>query len=454
MIYPIVLFCLGFAFLAYHRINWATALVVFSLPFYLIRFSIFNLPATLLEAMIVVLFVVWLYKQLKEKKKFSLSNYRALILFFLIITTLSLINSDNLIPALGIWKAYFVEPILFFIVLINTLKKRKELFLLVNSLVASTLFISIYAVIQKFIPIGIENSFWAAEETRRVVSWYGFPNAIGLYLAPVLILMIGFFIYDFWLKEKITVKFVIQQIYLALAIVLSGLAIYFAQSEGAIVAVVVGLGFLGLILPIKWLRISTVVVCVLAVTVLFTQTGLQEKVWQKITLNDLSGQIRLAMWGDTWRMLSDGRIVNGAGLANYQAVVKPYHQEGIFFNKFNDPDFHAKTVFDAEYRAQVWQPYELYLYPHNVILNFWSELGLFGLLATILLILALFKNYFKVKNKENRFIYRILLIVMIVILIHGVVDVPYFKNDLSVLWWILFALSFCLTKQNNILKEK
>ena len=35
------------------------------------------------------------------------------------------------------------------------------------------------------------------------------------------------------------------------------------------------------------------------------------------------------------------------------------------------------------------------------------------------------------------------------ILVHGLVDVPYFKNDLSVSWWILFGLSIVLLKNKK-----
>jgi len=35
---------------------------------------------------------------------------------------------------------------------------------------------------------------------------------------------------------------------------------------------------------------------------------------------------------------------------------------------------------------------------------------------------------------------------MVVVLIHGLVDVPYFKNDLAILFWIVYALGMELSK--------
>jgi O-antigen ligase len=55
---------------------------------------------------------------------------------------------------------------------------------------------------------------------------------------------------------------------------------------------------------------------------------------KKITLRDLSGEIRKQQWRETWQMLkaSPKKFIFGTGLANYQASIAPYHQEGIFYN--------------------------------------------------------------------------------------------------------------------------
>ncbi|MBU1180368.1 hypothetical protein KJ885_05475, partial [Patescibacteria group bacterium] len=36
---------------------------------------------------------------------------------------------------------------------------------------------------------------------------------------------------------------------------------------------------------------------------------------------------------------------------------------------------------------------------------------------------------------------------MSALLIHGLVDVPYFKNDLSILFWIIFSMPFIIYKK-------
>ena len=82
-------------------------------------------------------------------------------------------------------------------------------------------------------------------------------------------------------------------------------------------------------------------------------------------------------------MLADGRIISGSGLANYQESIVPYRQEGFFYNNGTDPNFHENTVQSADYRDKTWQPLEIYLYPHNIFYNFWTELGLAGMLLFV-----------------------------------------------------------------------
>jgi O-antigen ligase len=172
---------------------------------------------------------------------------------------------------------------------------------------------------------------------------------------------------------------------------------------------------------------------------------------------DLSGQIRKAQWNETWGMLQDGRIFTGSGLANYKQAVAPYHAEGIFVRDPHDPDWHRKTVWNEEFRNSVWQPLEIYMYPHNIFLNFWVELGLAGMILFIWIVGKFLyiglKNIFTYRlgrnlKSKNRYFVLGLVCAMMVIVVHGLVDVPYFKNDLAVLFWLLVAMIGVLNLEN------
>ena len=105
---------------------------------------------------------------------------------------------------------------------------------------------------------------------------------------------------------------------------------------------------------------------------------------------------------------------------------------------------------------------EIYLYPHNIFLNFWSELGILGALIFdwlivkyLIISLGLFLFNKKIKqNSVNRYLALGLFSAMIVILVHGLVDVPFFKNDLAALFFILLALLGSLMVESRRLKSK
>jgi O-antigen ligase len=252
----------------------------------------------------------------------------------------------------------------------------------------------------------------------------------------------GWLFYE--LKEK-SVKNIGRLILISGAIIISLLAIWFAHSEGALVGLMAGAVILGLFAN-KKLRLITIGVLILAVVLTFTYAPLKTKVLEKITLSDLSGEIKQQQWKETFKMLRGERFFTGAGLNGYQAAIAPYHQEGIFFNRDHLENFDARAYASAEIRAKYWQPVEIYLYPHNILLNFWSELGLAGALLFIWIILkylytglALSVSYGRERRTE-KYLTLGLMTAMIAIIVHGLVDAPYFKNDLAAMFWILVAL--------------
>ena len=316
---------------------------------------------------------------------------------------------------------------------------RKKIIL---SLGVSALLVSLFAIYQKITGQFIDNPFWAATETRRAVSFFGYPNAIGLFLAPMIMLFIG------QLFSKTTKK---EKLFLSFTIITSILAIFFAQSYGAMAGLIVALLVFGLFIN-KKLRIVAVSGAVVGLVIIFSYVPLRQFVIQKVTLNALSGQIRQQQWIETKKMLLNNRILQGAGLSGYQKAVVPYHQEGIFL-KNDDPNWLEKIRTSAQYRQQMWQPTEIYMYPHNIFLNFWSELGIFGALLFCWIIAKFLwqsgRFFLKEKTNTERFIALGLFTSMIALVIHGLVDVPYFKNDLSALFWISIAMLGGLTLKQN-----
>ncbi|MFA5413694.1 MAG: O-antigen ligase family protein [Patescibacteria group bacterium] len=422
----LIIFFSAYAYLAWRNLLWATAALLALLPAYLIRFSLGPMPMTALEAMILIIFSVWIIKLKIKKEKFNLpikilerKKWFWLIFAWLSFAIISLMISPDLRAAAGIFKAYFFEPILFLLIFLSIVKTKKDLEIIFYALGFSALYISAFAIYQKFTGVFIPNPIWQAAETRRVTSFYGFPNAIGLYLAPIVVLCAGLFFEKILnIKYKLlNAQKILEMVYFLFVIIISVLAIVFARSEGAYVGILAGLFFLGLMT--KKLRWPTVAAAIVFVTVIALVPQFRHYAVEQITFQNDSGKVRQIMWHETWQMLHD-RLFSGAGLAGYQETFAPYHK--------------AKYI-------------EIYLYPHNLFLNFWSELGLGGLIVFLLMIIKFFKDNIKKFFTPNPVLFVTLSAAMITILVHGLVDVPYFKNDLSILFWLIVGLSLLEPKK-------
>jgi O-antigen ligase len=450
MITAIIIFSIFFLILALWRLDYAIYLLIAALPTYLIRFSIFGIPSTLLEVMILITFAVWFFKSwlpsYKERKKNNTTRipypFSREIIALIILSFISVGVSGFTTSALGIWKAYFFEPILIFILVMNICRDKKQAEKILWSFLLSAFAVSIVAIYQKITGKFIPNEFWANAATRRVVSFFGYPNAVGLYLAPLIPLFLGWF---FSSPRRTTIIKTLKKLLIIAVIVASLAAIYFARSEGALIGIVVSLLVFGLFAGKKQ-RVATLGLMIIVIGGVFFFAPTKNFVLTKLTLHDLSGQIREQQWKETFQALKGAKIITGAGLANYQATVAPYHQAGIFFNSDNISNFDAVTWASSTLRIKYWQPVEIYLYPHNIFLNFWSEIGLLGALVFIWLMfkaaLIAYKT-FRYLNKDNspeRYLALGLMGSLICIFIHGLVDVPYFKNDLAVMFWIFIAL--------------
>lgn len=460
MLLAIALILIFFTILAWRRLDLALLILIASLPSYLIRFEILGLPLTLLEGFILLSTATWFVKyfwpankQLFKsgfKRDWNRLNYpywREVLLLIIISLGAAGVSGFSA-GALGIWKAYFFEPVLVFLLILNTFKEKGEYRKVLASLAVSVATVSVLAIYQKITGDFITNPFWSAAETRRVVSFFGYPNAVGLFLAPLSLVLLGWLLsWDkrvSWFKKAL----------LGMTVLAAWAATYFANSDGAIIAIVAGV----LIMIFLYSHKSRIIIWFLLLLLLISipVLGLHKtSLADKLQLKDLSGEIRQQQWRETWAMLSDGKLIMGAGLDNYQVAVQPYHQEGIFYNFDKRENFDAIVWANPELQKIYWQPVEIYLYPHNILLNFWSELGILGaiiflwLVGRVIFVSYRTANISNLSNSRLKFIPLGILSALLAIVIHGLVDVPYLKNDLAVMFWVILALSFLFELNNK-----
>ncbi len=415
------------------------------LPLYLVRFYIGPLPSTLLEVLLLATVLSWLVQKFVSREPIQKLPRVFLIIAsaFLLAATISIFTAPDHLAALGVWRAYFVEPLLFFLVVRDLLQKK---YLakshIIFSLALSAAALSIYAIVQKYTGWGIPHP-WNLE--RRVTSVFPYPNALALYLAPLIPLFLSQVSKKNVRVSVFPLKARLAQGGYVLCSLFSLLAIFFAQSTGALIGL--GAGFSIMILAffclssqrrlgssafnfnalgssLRWndtkraplLLLTLFFLAAIAVgTLVFSQPKLRNE----LLLKDWSGRVHKIGWNEAFTMLKDtstplgaGRPLLGAGLSGFPITIKPYHK--------------------ATYL-------EIFQYPHNIVLNFWSETGALGLLSFIALVVYYFCTLF---SRQRKWTLRSFSLVsaMVIILVHGLVDAPYFKNDLAVIFWLIYAL--------------
>lgn len=384
-----------FAIITWRNLKLGLFLLAAILPVYLLRFSVGPLPTTALEVLIVILILIWLIRY-QGWKKISLNELRPWtqpILLLLAAACFSVVVAIDTLSAFGIWKAYFVEPILIFLIARTELRTKTDQVNLLKALAMSALIVSAVAFGQYLTGLGLPAP-WDLE--KRVTGVFEYPNALGLFLAPIVTLSVVML-----LKQKKS-----RLLWLMTSII--GLsAIVLAKTEAAFVAiplaVIIALLFSNIKKKVKYhLAAETIIV---ALILILTSTTIQ----QKLFLQDYSGQARVALWQESIQMLTDQPIF-GAGLNAFPSALEPYH----------DPTF-----------------YEIFQYPHNIFLNIWSELGLLGLVAFFWLAWVALQSQ---RKQPSSAIHLAIFAALIAMVIHGLVDAPYFKNDLAVMTWLLLAL--------------
>jgi O-antigen ligase len=377
-------------------------LIVFSLPFYLVGFKIGWVPVNLLEIMIYGLFIIWLIQVLvlRIKPRIDQENknwFYAIFLIFLGLTQATLLSVDLKISA-GIWKGWFIVPFLFFVVLASHLKTKKQIKNIFIALTLSGLGVSLIALFYWF-----NNNL---TYDGRLRAFYLSPNHLAMYLSPILILSL--FLYSSLKKNS-------HKIILFLVQGLLFIVIYLTYSYGAWLGLLAGFVFLVISQSNKKIALTFFLIAVFC----FVTQIPSQKFQSLLDSSYPSLESRLVIWQSAGEIIKDHPLI-GIG-----------------------PGMFQKYYLDYQLR---FEPYPEWAVPqpHNLFLAFWLQAGLFGLIGFIWLLVVFFKSAVSKKVRDDAFGFLpfILMAVMIYTLAHGLIDTTYWKNDLSVIFWLIIVLNY------------
>ncbi|MBI4128082.1 MAG: O-antigen ligase family protein [Parcubacteria group bacterium] len=400
--------------------QWGAPLTAALLPAYLVRFTIVGIPTSLLEVTVVGIFLLWLVEGRDELSR-AIYIPRKLLLPLIIFfgaALVALFISPEPLRSLGVWKGWFVLPTIFFFLILITCHTVNDLWRVAVGLLIGGVAIAILVM--------GEGVGGLTTGDGRVNGPYESPNYIALYLVPIALM--GLAAIAHWvaktkenartIKETRTVLFlfVFIEVLFVIALVLS-------HSLGGLVSLVVGTGvFAMLIIPRK--RWQIFFSSVLVAGVLILVGGAPSRLIPWLTSEtSTSLEARMQIW-HTAVELGKSHPLLGLGLGVFQTPYATY-LPSLYF-----PPLEWNVV-----------------HPHNLYLALWLEGGLLMLLAFLWMAFAAIRSLIVNLRAEDRFRreYRFLraglAAAIVAILIHGLIDTSYFKNDLAFLWWGIIGLA-------------
>lgn len=395
------------------------ALTIFALPTYLIRFKVI-LPTNLLELNIYLMFISFIWFNRKNLRELFIDVIMKLggmlwpIIFLTMTAIISLFVTSELNAALGLFKAYFIDGLLFLIIVIGVLKEKSDYKIIIRAMGLSVLVISLVGLLQ-YIGLLDSPAPWIGQNPKRISSVFEFPNAVGLYLGPLITLLGGILLFDDKLAKW-------ERWAILLVFVVGLLAILMAFSKGAFIGVVLAMLIGGIFSGYRKIVLG---IFILLVVLAVSSPLIRHKTSDLIGRNDASSDERIVIWEGTERLLED-HWVWGAGLGGFPAMYKNY---------------------------KIPNHITEHLYPHNIVLDFWVEFGVFGVVALGWYLFAFFKMCVSVLRQGNKGIYYALacatVLSMVSIILHGMIDNPFFKNDLALIWWLLAGVIASLTVKDK-----
>ena len=378
---------------------WALGLTAACLPLYVVRWRIGPLPTTLLENLIVLTIAAWCLTLWTEHRLPAARTFLDIpIALLLIAGVIGIAVAPDHTKAIGIYRAYLLEAIAIYYIAVDMIRTPAAVrTVLLLAAIGSSLFALgqivtfVVAFAHHTVQLGDAPAFLNTS-----------PNSVALFLEPPLAVAVGFVLFPSRPPERWIALACLVFIVPATVLTLSRSA-YLAMAVLGLVMV--------LALPAsRWRFVAIGVLAAITLVVL-------EVPFVNQRLNSLAHSVTLrsSLYSQALRVLFE-RPIFGAGISGFPIRVAP----------FRPPN------------------QSIHLYPDNLWLTTWSELGLLGLISFAVSFFSLLWRGLRAVAHATG-IWRPAVWgpsgALLLYLVHGLFDSPYWKNDLSVEFWLIAALA-------------
>ncbi len=369
-------------------------------PAYVIRWYVGPLPTTLLEVAILATVAVFAVETMRQRLPIEWRGpLTAPAIMFILAGAISVLVSGDHRGALGLYRAYFLEPAAFFLIVAAVASTPRRAGLIVLGFAAGGM---VVAVSNAAVVLDAIRHHVLDLVTTPPVVIYQTANAVALYLIPLVAIAASLLVHGTGRAQRW-----LSGLFLAVAVP----ACLLSFSRGGYLALA-ALG-LGIAISHRWAKILVPGAILAAIAVSQVPLIRQRLSYELHFLPGNTLDFRIRVWGQTLRMLSH-HLVFGIGLSNYKTAMGPY-----------------------------WQDLPKVIYPHNIVLNFWAVTGLLGLGAfgwlTVRAIILGWRGWRRHAAEWRPYDLGVML-ALVAMVVHGLVDVPFFKNDLSLEFWALLGV--------------
>jgi putative inorganic carbon (HCO3(-)) transporter len=364
-----------------------------ALPLYVVRWRYGPLPTTLLETLLISTVVLYVVARVLDGWRRPLATpYDVPIFFLLLAATVAVFVAQDRRGGLGLYRAYFIEPILIFYVAVDLLRRTEYIARLLLSLAIGS---SAFAILN-ILAFARALAAHQVQVGAAPSALYGDANYVAMYLEPPVALALGLVLFagvPRWRRIGLV------------WLLITGLALLLSFSKGSWMALCV-VGVVTVLSVARWrVRIALLAALVAAAVVISQVPLIAERL--STTTDAIKG--RFQIYGAAMQTLADHPIF-GLGIGGYSF-------------KFN----HVSP-----------EPY-----PHDIWLTFWVEIGIVGVVAFGMIFFGLlargWRAWPRVQGFEKAALWGVLG-ALVLWTVHGHVDSPYWKNDMSVEFWILAAI--------------